>query len=82
MSGQGAYNVPQALRLSGPLDPAALDRALTQVIARHEALRTRLTAGPGDRPVQVIDPPRPGVGRPGGPVRPRGRDAARNCCAT
>ena len=59
MSGQGAYNVPQALRLSGPLDPAALDRALTQVIARHEALRTRLTAGPGDRPVQVIDPPRP-----------------------
>src|SRR3984957_20517397 len=59
MSGQAAYNVPQALRLSGPLDPAALDRALTQVIARHEALRTRLTAGPGDRPVQVIDPPRP-----------------------
>src|SRR3984957_2084846 len=25
MSGQAAYNVPQALRLSGPLDPAALD---------------------------------------------------------
>ncbi len=51
--------MPQALRLSGPLDPAALGRALSQVIARHEALRTRLAAGPGGRPVQVIDPPRP-----------------------
>ncbi|MGH3408396.1 MAG: hypothetical protein ACRDRJ_38775, partial [Streptosporangiaceae bacterium] len=39
-SGRAAYNVPQALRLSGPLDPAALGRALTRVVARHEALRT------------------------------------------
>jgi amino acid adenylation domain-containing protein len=57
--GLAAYNVPQAVRLTGLLDPAALDRALTGVVARHEALRTRLVAGPGDRPVQVIDPPRP-----------------------
>ncbi|HEX3492976.1 MAG TPA: amino acid adenylation domain-containing protein, partial [Streptosporangiaceae bacterium] len=57
--GLAAYNVPQALRLTGPLDRAALDRALTALTARHEALRTRLVAGPGDRPVQVIDPPRP-----------------------
>ena len=57
--GLAAYNVPQALRLTGPLDRAALDRALTALTARHEALRTRLVAGPGDRPVQLIDRPRP-----------------------
>lgn len=35
-----AYNEPLALRLAGPLDLAALRRALAAVVARHEALRT------------------------------------------
>ncbi|MGK5533235.1 amino acid adenylation domain-containing protein [Streptomyces sp. URMC 129] len=34
------YNIPVALRLSGPLDPAHLRDALADVTARHEALRT------------------------------------------
>ncbi|MGW2547999.1 condensation domain-containing protein, partial [Kitasatospora sp. NPDC001574] len=34
------YNVTLALRLTGPLDPAALERALGDVVDRHEALRT------------------------------------------
>jgi hypothetical protein len=55
-----AYNVPFAVRLSGPLDAAAAGRAIDALVARHEALRTRLVAGGGGRPVQVIDPPRPG----------------------
>ncbi|WP_406432977.1 amino acid adenylation domain-containing protein [Streptomyces sp. NBC_00631] len=35
-----AYHVPSALRLRGPLDPAALGRALTALVGRHDALRT------------------------------------------
>ena len=49
------YNVFRALRLSGPLHVAALERALHDVVARHEGLRTRFpTAGGG--PVQRIEP--------------------------
>ncbi|HEX3492346.1 MAG TPA: condensation domain-containing protein, partial [Streptosporangiaceae bacterium] len=55
--GLPTYNIPHALALSGPLDAAALDRALAALTARHEALRTRLVTGPSGRPVQVIDPP-------------------------
>ncbi|MFJ8661914.1 amino acid adenylation domain-containing protein [Streptomyces sp. NPDC093795] len=35
-----AYNAPGALRLSGPLDREALRLALSDVVARHESLRT------------------------------------------
>jgi amino acid adenylation domain-containing protein len=57
--GLATYNIPHALRLSGRLDAAALDRAVTALAARHEALRTRLVAAAQGSPVQVIDPPGP-----------------------
>jgi amino acid adenylation domain-containing protein len=57
--GQPTYNVPQAIRLTGPLDRAALGSAIDALAVRHEALRTRLVTGPDGEPAQVIDPPAP-----------------------
>jgi amino acid adenylation domain-containing protein len=57
-AGTGAYHVPVALRLDGPLDAEALRGALDDVAARHGALRTRIAERDG-RPVSVVDPPRP-----------------------
>jgi len=55
--GSPAYNIVEGLRLSGPLDVAALERALAAVVRRHEALRTTFRAATADgRPVQVIAP--------------------------
>jgi hypothetical protein len=55
--GQSAYNVPCPVRLKGHLDVGALSRAADALLARHEALRTRLVAGQNSLPVQVVDPP-------------------------
>ncbi|HEX7243518.1 MAG TPA: condensation domain-containing protein, partial [Longimicrobiaceae bacterium] len=50
------YNMFSASRLHGPLDAAALGRALAEIVRRHEALRTGFAAEGGE-PVQVIAPP-------------------------
>ncbi|MEU2355879.1 amino acid adenylation domain-containing protein, partial [Streptomyces misionensis] len=52
------YIVPLTLRLTGPLDEAALRRAVDAVAARHEILRTRYDFAAG-RPVQLVDPAGP-----------------------
>jgi amino acid adenylation domain-containing protein len=51
------YNIPQALRFTGPLDAAALGRVLDALVERHEALRTRFVTGPAGRPVQEVAEP-------------------------
>ena len=56
--GTSAYNVSQALRLTGVLDSAALGRALDELVRRHEVLRTSFQAV-DDQPVAVIHPPFP-----------------------
>jgi len=43
-----AYNVVSALRIEGELRPAALTAALTEVVRRHEALRTGFHAAGGE----------------------------------
>ncbi len=53
-----AYSVPLVLRLTGTLDVTALSAALTEIVRRHEALRTVLPA-PDDEPVQVVLPAAP-----------------------
>ncbi len=53
--GNAAYNVHAAFHLAGPLDAAALARALGRVVARHESLRTSFATVEG-RGVQVIAP--------------------------
>ncbi|MFE3743575.1 condensation domain-containing protein, partial [Streptomyces sp. NPDC059134] len=56
LEGAGAlYTVPLVLRLSGALDVAALRAALHDVVARHEALRTRFPQVDGE-PVQEVVP--------------------------
>ncbi|MDE1672717.1 non-ribosomal peptide synthase/polyketide synthase [Nocardia gipuzkoensis] len=50
-----AYNIPVALRLSGRLDVPALQAAVGDVVARHEALRTRYPQLDGE-PVQLVEP--------------------------
>ncbi len=58
MPGLTVYNVPRALRLRGPLDEAALRRALDGLVARHEALRTVFRLE-GPAPEQRVLPARP-----------------------
>ncbi len=56
--GNPFYNNPAVLGLHGTLDVAALERALTEVTRRHEALRTVFESSGGE-PWQVIRPARP-----------------------
>jgi amino acid adenylation domain-containing protein len=51
-----SYNIPLALRLTGPLDPAALQAAVADVVARHEVLRTSYPEREGV-PYQLIHDP-------------------------
>jgi amino acid adenylation domain-containing protein len=53
-----AYNMPTALRIAGALDASALERALGELVARHEALRTVFAELDG-APVQHVLPPAP-----------------------
>ncbi|GAA2398793.1 hypothetical protein GCM10010420_26300 [Streptomyces glaucosporus] len=51
----GTYNTPMAFRLSGRLDTAALQAALTDVAERHEVLRTVIPDNDGVPSLRVLD---------------------------
>jgi amino acid adenylation domain-containing protein len=52
--GSPVYNMPAALRLTGPLNAAALEQAVSEVVRRHGALRTAFMNR--EQPVQVVCP--------------------------
>jgi thioesterase domain-containing protein/acyl carrier protein len=53
--GNTAYNIAVRFRLQGPLRRDCLERALNDIVARHESLRTAFAVRDGV-PVQVIAP--------------------------
>ncbi|MET4727492.1 amino acid adenylation domain-containing protein/thioester reductase-like protein [Lysobacter enzymogenes] len=50
------YHIPLALRLRGPLHPAALRRALERIVSRHEALRSVFYERAGVARARLLDP--------------------------
>ena len=53
--GGSAYNVPYAYRLRGDVSLENLENALTEIVRRHEVLRTFFTAVDGE-PLQTVGP--------------------------
>ncbi|MBZ4423375.1 condensation domain-containing protein, partial [Myxococcus sp. RHSTA-1-4] len=58
--GTATYNMPTALRLEGVLDVSALELAFTELVRRHESLRTTFGEENGS-PVQLIHAAKPFV---------------------
>ena len=56
--GSTSYHVPRAIRIGGPLQPAALEAAFGALVERHEVLRTTFPEADGG-PVQIVHPPVP-----------------------
>jgi len=55
--GKGHYNIPATVRLHGRLDVAALEQSLSEIVRRHETLRTTFAMSEEGTPCQIIAPP-------------------------
>jgi amino acid adenylation domain-containing protein len=51
-----AYNIPAAFRVTGALSIEALERALKEIVNRHEVLRTRIIEMGGEPVQQTVSP--------------------------
>ena len=56
MEGGAAYNVPDGFIVEGDLDLDALSAALSDIVARHEALRTVMPERDGEPVALIVDP--------------------------
>jgi amino acid adenylation domain-containing protein len=56
--GSVAYHAQTTIRLAGPLDAGVLERSVTELVRRHEILRTTFEEVDGT-PWQVVHPPGP-----------------------
>ena len=65
--------MPTVFHLSGPLDVAAMEKALAAVAERHDSLRTVFAQPEGGQAVQKVLPVQPFAL----PVVPAGRDLAK-----
>src|SRR5665213_1495381 len=53
--GKSVYNVSEAMRFTGRLQVASLEKAINEIVRRHESLRTTFTLVEG-RPMQIVAP--------------------------
>ncbi len=49
------YNVSEAVRMNGRLNPEALEKSISEIVRRHEVLRTSFPMS-GSKPIQTIAP--------------------------
>ncbi|AFY82810.1 non-ribosomal peptide synthetase [Oscillatoria acuminata] len=56
--GSPSYNLPRAVRITGKLNPTALEQCFTEIVRRHEILRTQFVTV-NRHPVQQIIPATP-----------------------
>ena len=56
--GSVVYHLPTIIRVSGRFDLAALEKTFTEIVRRHEILRTTFTTIDG-QPQQIVAPPAP-----------------------
>jgi hypothetical protein len=52
-----AYNIAGTLKLQGVVDAAAVAASVTELVRRHEGLRTRFVSAVSGEGLQVVDPP-------------------------
>ncbi|HWG89059.1 MAG TPA: condensation domain-containing protein, partial [Candidatus Acidoferrales bacterium] len=55
LQGSTHFHIPEALRLRGNLNAAAMESAINEVVARHESLRTHFVEIDGE-PAQIVLP--------------------------
>lgn len=54
--GNAAYNIPLGVKWIGPLNVPVFEKSVSEIVSRHETLRTTFANADGG-PVQVISPP-------------------------